>query len=330
MAVSEIKEARGKAVVVGHDYLPKGGREIDVLSSVSVLGDFKWPKGVYVGIDHLTGAVVTERATSDFTVVKEVSRDLETAIAHQGELFPQYSSEKGREPISVIIGRAKEFSSVFKKKAQINLGEIISFARFAGDYLESAGLLENPEEAKKKILEGMSNDYQEDFSLGVNTRASRVKIRGMLISFAEREVLKGLVNSEAASLEILLAIREFTRLRIEGAIEELLGIQKDLKKIPIDENEKTRMVEALKAVAGSYLAKVWVAPYLIPAREVAIRLVGCQPEKRKKNEVVLGVKKAEGLFKKKPVVSLFEAGKFTKAGEEMDNVLDLLKGTIRS
>jgi|GEM_PF-6519354 len=301
-----------------------------VFSVHSVLGEyFKWPKGSYVGIDHITGAIITDKVMEDGTLVKEVGHDLDIAVTHLQKRFPEHQIDKDREPIYLLLKRSEDFSGVFKRKAQINPGDVTNYAKFTGEYFESAGLLEDPITSKKRIVDGVTGEFQENNSLSINTRASRVRLKGAIISFVEREVIEGLSVHKAAPLEILHALVEFTRLRIDLANTELFEIQKELRGYKdLSDNEKLKLIEDIKAVTGSYLAKVWVAPFLVPTREAAIMLVGCKAEKQKANSLVLGREKGEKLFKEKSVLEHVDEGKLIKANERIKEATDLLQRSL--
>lgn len=166
-----------------------------------------------------------------------------------------------------------------------------------GVFLEGSGLTTARDSLKKRVTQTLAKVPNLDALARINPLAMAVRLRSAYLDAVKREIFSVLVLEKfGVFLGILLTEREITRRTIAHAIKDLdtvMGFTKRGAIVFVDLGRRAQAGEAeginivFKEIASSLL-EVGVAPYLRPARQAALNLIGGRPEDFELNESLIG------------------------------------------
>lgn len=227
-----------------------------------------------------------------------------------------------------VIGQITNLAIRFIEKG-LSKESLLELAQQTGQFLEEAGLVKPNSPDFQKAMKRLRKACEPDSRGRINSLVSRTLVQSVYVWAMKRVIVGSLVSQKhGENFYVLVNERETTRRAIQNAVEQLevfsghVAFRQPEKEVKLQQAEA--MGKILEKITYGWGNLVRVAPYLVPARVAAIKLVGCREEKKESNRKILGETIADELFTLKPTTQLLSEGSFTKALFEIKIMRDIL------
>jgi len=263
---------------------------------------------------------------SEFQII-EISDGIEGAIRQQMSILESY------RPGGNEINQAVEVIKFTDKMAcdlisgQINQDALDRMSQETADFLHKIGLVNPRNEDKAKILEMLKKATHRDSLARINTPAERLRIRSAYLAAVRRTMVASAAYSKFnANLNALLGEREQTRWALLNAYDQIGVVMYELEK---GTGQPEACAGLLKTAAYHHLSRPKLKPYLSYAREAALSLVTCNPDKVEINRQIIGAGLADGVMERVSAVKHLENGDTSEAVNQIAHASFLINSALR-
>lgn len=278
-------------------------------------------------------------------VYRKVDSDVETAIRMQRHILKRFQldpKEYGTESLTNEVELARKVIERTDKLAfmyirgKVTEKDLLRLAEQTEVFLEDVGLLD-PEDPDKMIMrEQLLKASEKDILDRINPMVARVRARSAYLAASRRLIVGGMVVRKYATNEqILIYERENIRWTLKTASTRLESMLRhaDFRRPDGDSTRKQRAAIAnmLRTMSGEggHLDIPKLKPYLLPARQVIVNLIGSPERGKRLNTRILGKVTASKLYEQIPVTILVIEGNFSEARDRMKQSIKVLDNTLK-